>query len=104
MEAFLERWFTNQYYCFAPCATGVEPDWLEDSNLAAQLWTTVAQLLMAEAVGLEPTRVINRRFWRPLQSPLCETSILKWCQRWDSNPYTAWPLFLRECCLPIPAR
>lgn len=87
MEAFLERWFTNQCCCFAPCATGVEPDWLEDSNLAAQLWTTVAQLLMAEAVGLEPTWVINRRFWRPLQSPLCETSIFKWCARRDLNPH-----------------
>ena len=32
--------------CFAPCAAGVEPDQLEDSNLAAQLWATVAQLLI----------------------------------------------------------
>lgn len=37
MEAFLERWFTNLYCCFAPCATGVEPDWLEDSNLRGLL-------------------------------------------------------------------
>lgn len=60
--------------CFAPCAAGVEPDQLEDSNLAAQLWTTIARSFLARAVRLELTWVLtdgfgdrcNRRYAKPV--------------------------------------
>lgn len=34
--------------------------------------------LMAGEVGLEPTMVCRRRFWRPVQSPLCDSPMCKW--------------------------
>ena len=56
-----------------------------------QLLTKMLQLMsysfslslkMAGEVGLEPTMVCRRRFWRPVQSPLCDTP---WGERRGSN-------------------
>ena len=45
-------------------------------TLFSKVFTTFAFFtLMAGAVGLEPTVVRRRRFWRPMHSPLCDTPI-----------------------------
>ena len=70
---------------------------------------------MAGEVGLEPTMVCRRRFWRPMQSPLCDSPI--WRKKWDSNPrkvslhhlskmapQATRPFFHKVLCILVPVK